>query len=676
MLHPLFDGPWPMILPSHSRRFFRAGFSFVFFLCLLMACGLAMATSPTAVAADHGYEYYRIGNPAAPTPGHTEPALMLMGGGKWPHKAFAWFAAMGGHGHFVILRASGDDDMQKELYTEVGRVASVQTLVFHNREAASDPKVLGIVRRADGIFIAGGDQANYVRFWKGTPLNALLNEHVAQGKPIGGTSAGLAILGAYAYGAMDGGSITSKDAMRDPLGKAMTLVGDFMHLPNMQHVVTDTHFHARGRLGRLISFVANLRHAGHADVVGLGVDQDAALCVDGNGIGRLFTIDNGFAWLVQPKGAPERIEAGKPLDYPGTRITGVGTQSRIDLKDLEVSRPVFDAVADVRDGELTVRGEHAPVLVIHGGAGVERAGMTPQIEAGARAAMELALRKGYAELKAGKVATDAVTAAIAVLEDDPLFNAGRGAVFTHDGKNELDASIMDGSTLAAGAVAEVHRVKHPILLARAVMEHSPHVMMVGDGAEKFATEQGFRLVDPSYFRTERRWLELQKALKEDAAGVQLTERLLAIKHFGTVGALARDSEGRLAAATSTGGMTDKRYGRVGDSPIIGAGTYANAACAVSGTGWGEYYIRVSAAREICMRMTELHESAEQAGKAVINDEIPQMGGDGGAIILGADGSVAMPFNTEGMYRGWIGADGVPHVAIYDNDPLALPQPVR
>jgi beta-aspartyl-peptidase (threonine type) len=665
-----------MVSLKYPRGFFRSAVACLLVSCLTLIGADVLAKVSAAAITRSGYEYYQIGDLKAARPGDTEAALMLMGGGEWPHKAFAWFAAKGGHGHFVILRASGGDDMQKELYTDVGGVASVQTLVFHDRASASDPKVLDIVRHADGIFIAGGDQSNYVRFWKGTPLNDLLNQHVAHGKPIGGTSAGLAILGGYAYGAMDGGSMESKDALRDPLGKGMTLVDDFMHLPYLQQVITDTHFNARGRLGRLIAFVAKLRHEGHPDVVGLGVDQNAALCVDDNGIGRLFTIDNGFAWLVRPDGSPARIEADKPLDYPGTQVTGIGTQSTIDMHDLSVQRPVFEAVADVRDGELNVHGEHAPVLVIHGGAGVERAGMTPKIEAKARAALELALRNGYAQLKSGKSAVDAVATAIAVLEDDPLFNAGNGAVFTHDGKNELDASIMDGSTLAAGAVAEVHRIKNPILLARAVMEHSPHVMMVGDGAEKFAVEQGFKLVDPAYFRTEKRWQELQKALKEDAGGAKLSARLAALKHFGTVGALARDSEGRLAAATSTGGMTDKRYGRVGDSPIVGAGTYANAACAVSGTGWGEFYIRVSAAREICLRMAALHESAQQAGQAVINDEIPQMGGDGGAIILGADGSVAMPFNTEGMYRGWIGADGVPHVAIYSSDKLVLPEPVH
>ncbi len=645
--------------------------------CLLLCSfafgtGSAMASAPDASAVRVGYEYYQIGDSDLVRPSKPEPGLLLVGGGVRPHQAFAWFAARGGHGHFVILRASGADGMQKELYNDVGGVASVQTLVFHSRAAASDPRVLEIVRHADGIFIAGGDQANYVRFWKGTPLNTLLDQHVAQGKPIGGTSAGLAILGRFAYGALDGGSIVSDEALADPLGKAVTLVDGFLHIPNLQHVITDTHFDARGRLGRLIAFVARLRHEGHPDVVGLGVDQDAALCVDGSGEGRLFTVNNGFAWLVRPNGLPSRIEAGKPLDYARIRVTGIGTQSRIDMRDLSVEQPVFETVADVRGGRLDLHGEVKPLLVIHGGAGVERAEMTPQIEAQARAALELALRQGFAELKAGKPALDGVTAAITVLEDDPLFNAGRGAVFTRDGKNELDASIMDGSTLAAGAVAEVHRVRNPVLLARAVMEHSPHVMMVGDGAEKFAVERGFKLVDPGYFRTEKRWQDLQKALREDAAGEKLSARLAALKHFGTVGALARDSEGRLAAATSTGGMTDKRYGRVGDSPIIGAGTYANVACAVSDTGWGEYYIRVSAAREICLRMAMLKESAQQAGKAVINDEIPQLGGDGGAIILGADGSVAMPFNTQGMYRGWIGADGVPHVAIYSGDPLEMP----
>jgi len=314
-----------------------------------------------------------------------------------------------------------------------------------------------------------------------------------------------------------------------------------------------------------------------------------------------------------------------------------------------------------------------PVLVIHGGAGLERKDVTPQDEAAIRAALTLALKKGHEALAAGKPALDAVTAAITVLEDDPLFNAGKGAVFTHDGKNELDASIMDGATLRAGAVANVHHVKNPILLAQAVMEHSPHVMLVGDGAEIFAKEQGIELVDPGYFRTERRWKQLQEALKEDAAGGQaMRDPEAATKHFGTVGAVALDAQGHLAAGTSTGGMTDKRYGRVGDSPIIGAGTYANGQCAVSGTGWGEFYIRVSAAHEICARMAYLHETPAQAGEAVIIKQIPGLGGDGGAIILAADGTAALPFNTEGMARGWVGGDGVPHIALYSGDSLPAP----
>ncbi|WP_414717163.1 isoaspartyl peptidase/L-asparaginase family protein [Tahibacter sp.] len=311
------------------------------------------------------------------------------------------------------------------------------------------------------------------------------------------------------------------------------------------------------------------------------------------------------------------------------------------------------------------------VLVIHAGAGVERATMLPGEEKSARAALEAALRAGHAALAAGKPALDAVSAAIVVLEDAPEFNAGRGAVFTHDGKNELDAAIMDGATRRAGAIAGVQRIRNPIALARAVMEKSPHVMMTGAGAEAFAASIGMTFVDPSYFHTEKRWKQLQKALRAEKDGKAQVDVETA-KHFGTVGAVALDAKGRLAAGTSTGGMTNKRYGRVGDSPIIGAGTYANARCAVSGTGWGEFYIRAVAAYDICARVEYAGQSAREAGEAVINREIPKAGGDGGAIVLTSDGNFALPFNTEGMYRGWIGADGVPHVAIYEEDELAEP----
>ena len=307
-----------------------------------------------------------------------------------------------------------------------------------------------------------------------------------------------------------------------------------------------------------------------------------------------------------------------------------------------------------------------PALLIHGGAGVIKATMTPQVEAAVRKALLQAVTAGYAELKSGKPALDAVTAAITVLEDNPNFNAGKGAVFTHDGHNELDSAIMDGNTLKAGAVAGVRSVRNPILLARAIMEKSPHVMMAGRGAEDFAKSNGLTLVDPSYFRTERRWQQLQKALAEDKAGVAHTDFETA-KHFGTVGAVALDQAGHLAAGTSTGGMTNKRYGRIGDSPVIGAGTYADANCAVSGTGWGEFYLRTVAAHSICMRVALLSQPLADAAEQVINKDIPKLGGDGGAIVLGADGSMAMPFNTDGMFRAWVGSDGIAHVAIYSDE---------
>ena len=302
-----------------------------------------------------------------------------------------------------------------------------------------------------------------------------------------------------------------------------------------------------------------------------------------------------------------------------------------------------------------------PMLVIHGGAGVIRADLTPEKEKLVRADLEAALKVGYGVLKNGGTSLDAVSKAIVVLEDSPRFNAGKGAVFTHDGRNELDSSIMDGATLRAGAVAGVHHIKNPVLLARAVMEKSPHVFMVGEGAEAFARSVGFEMVDPAYFRTDERWKQLQDVLKSEAKGQKAA--LGRMIHYGTVGAVALDQAGHLAAATSTGGMTNKRYGRVGDSPIIGAGTYANAKCAVSATGWGEYYIRAVAAHDICARHEYAVKSIEQAAKEVVIDLIPGLGGDGGVIALDAQGNFTTPFNTDGMYRGWVDKDGKIHVAI-------------
>ncbi|HEX6100243.1 MAG TPA: isoaspartyl peptidase/L-asparaginase [Thermoanaerobaculia bacterium] len=300
------------------------------------------------------------------------------------------------------------------------------------------------------------------------------------------------------------------------------------------------------------------------------------------------------------------------------------------------------------------------MLVIHGGAGtITRASMTAEAEAQYRAGLEEALHKGHAVLAKGGSSLDAVEAAIRVLEDNPLFNAGKGAVFTHEGRNELDASIMDGRTKGAGSVAGVTIIRNPITAARAVMEKSPHVMMVGRGAELFATKMGLEIVDPSYFWTERRWKSLQQELLKEQASANPD------KKFGTVGAVAVDSKGNLAAGTSTGGMTNKQFGRVGDAPIIGAGTYAeNESCAVSATGHGEYFIRWTVAHDIAALVKYRGMSVAEASNEVIHKKLAPVKGEGGVIVLDAKGNFAMTFNSEGMYRGWIGADGVARVEIY------------
>lgn len=317
-------------------------------------------------------------------------------------------------------------------------------------------------------------------------------------------------------------------------------------------------------------------------------------------------------------------------------------------------------------------------MVIHGGAGtIRRGSMTPEREAEYTAVLEQALRTGHRILAEGGTSLDAVEATIRIMEDSPLFNAGRGAVFTSAGRNELDAAIMDGSTLQAGTVAGVTRVKNPVTLARHVMEQSPHVMMISDGAELFAREHGLELVPESYFFTESRWNSLRRALEaegrpmpERPAGVGGGDAGAAIQEhpddrkLGTVGAVALDQHGNLAAATSTGGMTNKRFGRVGDVPIIGAGTYANRTCAVSATGHGEYFIRNTVAYDICARTMYTDAGLQQAADDVVMKRLVEQGGSGGIIAMNAQGNYSLTFNSEGMYRGYIGADGRPQVAIY------------
>ncbi|MEZ4885888.1 MAG: isoaspartyl peptidase/L-asparaginase [Chitinophagales bacterium] len=304
-------------------------------------------------------------------------------------------------------------------------------------------------------------------------------------------------------------------------------------------------------------------------------------------------------------------------------------------------------------------------LVIHGGAGtILKEDMSPELENAYTSKLTEALKAGFEILENGGSSIDAVQKVINILEDSPLFNAGKGAVFTNDGHNELDASIMDGKTLNAGAVAGVKTVKNPIDAARKVMENSPHIMMAGNGADIFAKEQGLKLVDSSYFFTQKRWDALQKALKYEKMELDHDSNDND-KKKGTVGAVALDKNGNLAAGTSTGGMTNKRWGRVGDSPIIGAGTYANnQTCAVSSTGHGEFFIRNVVAYDIAALMEYGGKTLQEAADYVVNQKLKEQDARGGVIALDAKGNYAMPFNTEGMYRGVIQEGKEVEVLIY------------
>lgn len=343
------------------------------------------------------------------------------------------------------------------------------------------------------------------------------------------------------------------------------------------------------------------------------------------------------------------------------------------IRTIAMAAIIFAGIsAGTSYGQTAGQGKY--VMVIHGGAGtILRSRMSPEKEKAYKEALTLALQTGYNKLKAGESSLNAVEAAVRVMEDSPLFNAGKGAVFTNEGKNELDAAIMDGNTLMAGSVAGVTVIRNPVTAARAVMEKSEHVMMVGAGAEKFAREAGLEIVAPKYFRTLERWDALQKIRKEDSTKTELDHgnkksMKLGVENrdykFGTVGAVALDNQGHLATATSTGGMTNKKYGRVGDAPLIGAGTYANKNVGISCTGWGEFFIRNVVAHDVAALMEYKGLSVKEATNELIMKKVPDLGGDGGLIALDKDGNVAMPFNTEGMYRGTVTKDGKIEVAIY------------
>ncbi len=648
-------------------------------IALLAACTLCLHFTHGQVKKPTGSSLGLTGDPKDVTT-VTKGGVALIGGGGNVDGAFKWMIDRSGGGDVVVIRASGDylynDDIRK-----LGKVNSIETLLINSREVANDEKVAQTIRNAEMLFITGGDQSNYMRFWRDTKTSEAINYLLNKKKvPVGGTSAGCAVLSGFYYSG-EIGSATAAVGM-DPYDEQVKLYNnDFLQPPFLKNVITDQHYVARNRQGRHMTFLSRIITDWKTFPQGIAPDERTAVCVDEKGNATVIGEGKAYFLLTNKAAAPEVCVAEKPLQW----VAGKKAVKVYEIQGAATGSGYF-SVADfdaakakggkwywwwMENGKLQQSPEDKYVLVIHGGAGtILQSTMTPEKEKAYRSALRQALEAGYAKLKAGATSLDAVEAAVRVLEDNPLFNAGKGAVFTHDGRNELDAAIMNGNTLAAGSVAGVRTIRNPISAARAVMEKSEHVMMVGAGAEQFAKEVGIEIVDPSYFRTEERWKGLQDALKEDSLKAKLDHSSAPKKgtinvdyKFGTVGCVALDNSGMLAAGTSTGGMTNKKYGRVGDAPIIGAGTYANGTVGVSCTGWGEFYIRTVVAHELSALMEYKGLSIQNAGKTVI-EKVGKLGGDGGLIALDKNGNIAMPFNTEGMYRGAITQDGKIEISIY------------
>jgi beta-aspartyl-peptidase (threonine type) len=651
----------------------------IFFIAALALCssGMAQRIIPGRIASI-GF----TGDTAdVVTP--TRGGVALIGGGGDVPGAFKWMIDRSGGGNVVVLRASSNY-LYNETINSLGKVHSVETLLIDSREMANRPEVARVIRNAEMLFIVGGDQSNYMNFWRNTGTSEAINYLLNVKKvPVGGTSAGCAVLTGMYYSG-EGGSATS-EILKNPYDSIVKLYNnDFLEPPYLRNVLSDMHFLTRSRQGRHVTFLSRIIKDWKTFPKGIAMDEKTAVCIDEKGNATVFGVSRAYFLLTDPARAPERCQPGRPLEWndSGKAIKVYEIQG---AENGNGNFSVSDFAADkarggrwwwwsVEDGELRQQQEEKYVLVIHGGAGtILKKNMTPGKEAAYRASLQKALETGYAVLQKGSSSLDAVEATVKVLEDDSLFNAGKGAVFTHEGINELDAAIMNGKNLAAGAVAGVRNIRNPITAARAVMERSEHVLLTGRGAEQFAKEVGVTLVDPAYFRTQQRWNELQDALQDDAvkaaAGHSFLPdgRLGTINRdykFGTVGCVALDKHGNLAAGTSTGGMTDKKYGRVGDSPLIGAGTYANNnTVAVSCTGWGEYYIRNIVAYDLSALVEYKGVTVTEAGDRVIF-KVGRLGGDGGLIALDKNGNMAMPFNTEGMYRGCVTRDGKIEIYIY------------
>jgi beta-aspartyl-peptidase (threonine type) len=620
----------------------------------------------------------------------TTGGVALIGGGGAVPSAYQWMIGRSGGGDVVVITASGNAGYSEDIF-KLGGTNSVETLNITSRQLADNDTVANIIRNAEMLFLAGGDQSRYMNYWRGTKTQAAINYLLNVKKvPVGGTSAGCAILSGLYYSG-EGGSVVSEKALANPYTDGVTLYNnDLLHAPFLQNVLTDQHYLARGREGRHITFLARMVADWGLYATGIAPNEKTAVCVDEFGQAKVFGESTAYFIKTTEAKAPETVKPGKPLEWYSNKQallvyeimgsdSGSGGFSVGDFSPAKASGGKWYWWY-VKNGQLVKEKTASPnqggyALVIHGGAGtILKKNMTPEKEKAYTAGLKQALEAGYAQIKAGKSSLDAVEAAIHVLEDNPLFNAGKGAVFTHDGRNEMDAAIMDGKTLGAGAVAGVTVIRNPISAARAVMEKSEHVMMAGAGAEQFAKQAGITIVDPKYFYTEERWKGLRKAIEEDSVKAKLDHsyneppaRLGTINHdykFGTVGAVALDQYGNLAAGTSTGGMTNKKYGRIGDAPIIGAGTYANnKTVAISCTGWGEYYIRTVVAHDLSAMMEYAGMPVDEAGKAVIK-KVGDLGGDGGLIALDKNGNVSLPFNTEGMYRGTITKDGKIEIHIY------------